>query len=302
MKIVQSFAKYEEGLHPTKYRKKFEYYYLNYYSFLLSYITLKERYGSVTMFCNQGAYDSIIKYIPYDDVVIKENDNPFIMWSKYKLDCIRMVDEDLIHVDSDVFILNDLFRPFIDSDYDVMVQNVFPRPLNTVNYFGFEQREFLKESKILTKPYDGNCFSCGTLGLKKRAKEIYFAGIDILYEAMLKTGLENFFDPPMILEEQLLYFISIENNLNVHRILSDDLISKSDDIINEGDKIGYLHVWYDLKYKRNIIQQIRRKLFHDYPEYLDHLFKFEQEEMIWKRIFRYMVLPDNYLDVDLDAL
>ena len=295
MKIIQSFAQFEEGSPYLKNKnsKKQDYVFLNYYSFLLSYITIKEQHGSVTMFCNQCAYDSFIKYISYDEVIIKENDNNIIMWSKYKLDCMRTMDVDFIHVDSDVFIFNKLFQPFIDGDYDIIIQNILSRRLNTVKTFGFTQKKFLADTRILTKQYDGRCFSCGTLGLKKRVHEYYFAGVDVLYNTMLKAGLENIHNPAMLLEEQLLYYIAIENDFTTHEILSENLISEPEDVINKGDEIGYLHVWYRLKYKQSIIHQIRRKLYSDYPDYLDFVIKYENDVISKMKIFEHLVLEKS---------
>lgn len=52
MKIIQSFAEFEEGtphLDDENVDKKS----LNFYSFLLSYLTINKYHGSVTMYCNQ---------------------------------------------------------------------------------------------------------------------------------------------------------------------------------------------------------------------------------------------------------
>jgi hypothetical protein len=290
MKIIQSFAKYDEGVPQFRKNQKKDYFYLNFYSFILSYITLKEQHGSVIMFCNQSAYDSIIKYIPYDEVIIKENDNSFIMWSKYKLDCIREVNDDLIHVDSDVIIFDKIFKPFIEEDYDIIVQNILTCDINVVSQFGFIQKEFLNKTNILTKPYDGKCFSCGTLGLKKNIRDYYYTAIDILYDAILELGLEKTGDPPMLLEEQLLYYIAKENDFKTYEIIPNHMVKTPTDIISNGNKLGYLHLWYKLKFKKNIIQIIRKKMFYDYPEYLDYVIKYEQDVMVGKKIFEHVVL------------
>ena len=289
MKIYQSFAKLDKG-NPYINKKKKDYLYLSFYSFILSYITLKKIYGSVTIFCNQEGYDSLIKYIPYDEIIFMENDNYPEMWSKYKIDCLRTINDDFIHVDSDIFINDDLFKPFLNENYDVIVQNILPRKLNFIKNFGFEQKDFLKNTKIFTKPYDGRCVSCGVIGLKKEIQEYYFKGIDVLYDAMKKIGINNIDKPAMLIEEQMLYFIAIENNFKIYEIIKENQIKSNNDIITVGDSIGYLHVWAGLKFKANIIRAIRKKLFYDYPEYLDYVIKFEQEVMKDKNIFKYMVL------------
>jgi len=69
---------------------------LNFYSFLLSYLTLKKYHGSVTMYTNQSAHRSLIKHIPYDNIVLMENKNKFDFWNKYKLDAMEKVNGDVI--------------------------------------------------------------------------------------------------------------------------------------------------------------------------------------------------------------
>ena len=67
MRIIQSHAEFEEGSPHYGAEKKAS---LNFYSFILSYLTLKKYYGHVTMYCNERAEKLLIKYIPYDSVEI----------------------------------------------------------------------------------------------------------------------------------------------------------------------------------------------------------------------------------------
>jgi len=291
MKIVQSFALFDEGSpYLLKKRKKNkDYIPLNFYTFLLSYITLKYYYGSVTMFCNKTAYDSFIKYIPYDEIVIRENEIPFDFWNMYKINCMKEVGDDLIHVDSDVMIFNDFFRPFIDNDYDILVQNIVSAKHNGVKNFVFEQKDFYNETKIFTKSYDGRCFSCGTLGIKKNVQDYYFAGADIMYKAMLDLGAEKINAVPVVLEELLLYLIAVENEFRYYSILPDKL--EIGNVVPVGDNMGYLHLWFWTKFKRNYIEQIRNKIFYNFPEYFHYLDKYEKEVLINNTVFNHMNFP-----------
>lgn len=298
MQIIQSFAKYKESHYIGKQKSKADYFYLNFYSMLLSYITLQKQYGSVTMFCDKAAYDSLIKYIPYDNIEIVENKNDFLMWSKYKLDIMKLIGEDFIHVDQDVIVFDDFYKTFINGECDVLIQDVVSRKKNFTKTFIYENLDYLRETKILTKPYDGQAFSCGSVGLRKNVQEYYFKAIDIMYEDMMKTDIEKINFAAMIIEETLLYLITTENNFTYDYILPQKDVDELG-LMHAGDKIGYVHLWASNKFKRIYIQQLRKMLFTNHPEYLDYVFKFEQEVMIWKRIFRYMVLPDNYLDVKL---
>ena len=115
MKIIQTFSLYDEGspyldaLDINKYKV-----YLNFYSFLLSCISIQKYYGTVIMFCNQKAYDGFIKYIPYGEIKIIENKNSFKFWNMNKFDAMATMDEKFIHTDSDVFIFKDCFSGFTD--------------------------------------------------------------------------------------------------------------------------------------------------------------------------------------------
>lgn len=294
MQIIQSFAKYEKVspyIQKGKKSKK-DYYYLNFYNLLLSYIKLQEHYGSVTMYCNKGAYDSLIKYIPYDNVIKVENQNDFLMWSKYKLDIMKLVGEDFIHVDGDVFVFNDFYKPFIDGKCDVLIQDVVSRKKNHTKTFIYDNLDYFKNTKILTKPYDGQSFSCGSVGIRKNVQEYYFKGIDVLYEEMKKSGIDKIPFAAMTIEETLLYLITVENDFKYDFILPQKDVDELG-LMFAGDGIGYVHVWAQNKFKKQYVQQIRRTLFEDHPQYLDYVIRFEREKMMSKRIFRYIVLPDN---------
>ena len=235
----------------------------------------------------------MLQYIPYDIFQFIENDNAFKMWSKYKIDVMRSIGEDFIHIDPDVSLFEPLIDPFVKGECDIIVQDVVSRTDNSIKKFVFDNLAFFADTKILTKPFDGRAISCGTVGINKYAQEYYFAGIDVLYEAMLKCGLENIDYPTLILEEQLLYLLAVENDFKIHEILPYSLIS-NEGFLNTGDKFGYLHLWRDLKYKRDIINMIRKKIFFDYPEYFDHILKYERDVLSGFEFFKHMKLPKAY--------
>lgn len=288
MKIIQSFAAFDEGS-PYLINKRKDYPALNLYSFLLSYITINKFYGDIQMFCNEKAYQDFIKYIPYDKIIIREHDKGYRMWSTYKIDAMKTLNDDFIHVDSDIFLSQPVFDNFIDMEYniEVMVQNITPMSRNGIKDFGFRNKDFLADTKILTKPFDGRSMICGTMGLKKNVQEYYFAGVDVFYEAMLKLGVENITEPSMLLEEQLLYYITLENDFTCYSILPEELIL-SHGLLKGGDMLGYLHVWMGLKFKREIIDMIRKKIFHDFPEYYHIIEKYEQDVLKDNKVFNHM--------------
>jgi len=295
MKIIQSFAKFKEGSPYLQHKRgKENYVYLNFYCALLSYLTISEKYGPITMFCNQDAYDSFIKYIPYDYIIIKENTNPFEVWNKYKIDVMRTIDDDIIHIDSDVFLLGRFYDEFINGDYDIMVQDILPKKENQTAYFGYENKEFLAETKILTKQYDGRCMSCGSFGLRKKVQPYFYAGVDVLYKAMLDIGVNNIPYATMIIEELLLYMIAYENDFTVYEILPEDLMKNFENALYAGDSIGYLHMWMQLKYRRHILDFMRKKIFYEYPTHYHTILKYENDVMSKFKYFYYMNFTKIY--------
>lgn len=244
------------------------------------------------MFCNKKAYDSMLRYIPYPTFEFMENDNKFLMWSKYKLDVMKIIDDDFIHTDPDVALFEKVLDPFIDGKCDVLVQDILPFKDNSLKSFVFDNIDFLADTLILTKPFDGGAMSCGTVGVNKYAQEYYFAGIDILYEAMLEFGTKKINYPTGVLEEQLLYLLSVENDFSVHEIVPYELMR--DDVIKVGYDYGYLHFWGELKFKRMFIEIMRRRIFFDYPNYFEIILKYESEVLSQFKFFQHMNFPKKY--------
>mgnify|MGYP006929222219 CR=1 FL=1 len=54
---------------------------------------IKKHYEKITMYCNKESYDKIIQYIPYDEIIIIENNKNNI--AEYKFDIIKKHYEDI---------------------------------------------------------------------------------------------------------------------------------------------------------------------------------------------------------------
>jgi len=281
MKIVQSFAQFDEGSIYSKNKNT----YLNFYSFLLSYLTLNKYCGQVTMVCNEEAYNSFIKYIPYDEIIFMENKNDIDFWSIYKIDAMKLFSDDLIHVDSDVFIFDDLFREFIDGSYDILVQDILPHYQNPVDInFVHDNKEFLIDNNIFSNPdsYDGRFTSCGTFGIKNNVKSIYYTAFDKIYEATKKGELKNIDKsrlPTIILEELLLYLVAVNNKFKIFEILPHDIIVANG---YSGNNVAanmkkYTHMWFDSRFKSNNIDLMKNKIKKEFSQNYYLVDKFEKE-------------------------
>ena len=289
MKIIQSFAQFEEGSHYVGHRKEYDVIPLLFYSSLLSYITIKELYGHVTMFCNQRAYDTFVKYIPYDEIIIVENKNNFRYWSLYKVDSLRYFNEDIIHIDNDVFFFNDLLTKFEGDEFDIIVQDVLWEKPNVVSDFVPNNVDFLRENGIFTKEFDGRSISAGVIGLKKNVRDLFFNNVDIIKNAIdnnelnvTKVGNEDF--ATTILDEQSFYLTAVENNLRIYDILPHDLVVKHG-IEETGNMVGYVHMWMKHKFLPQNIHNIKNKILFDYNQYQDSVIKYENEVMSKTELF-----------------
>jgi hypothetical protein len=266
MRIIQSFAKFEEGNPYDKNKNT----YLNFYSFLLSYLTLNRYYGHVTMFCNQTAYDSFIKYIPYDEIIILENNNSFVFWSYYKIDAMKTMTEKFIHVDSDVFIFDDIFRVFITGDYDIIVQNRWVREQNDyIRDFVDKNLEFVIDNNIIDpNVYDGGSLCSGVVGMKLEIRDQYVDYTTKIKKAYGDDKLTHVEGNAisLISEELPLHLLALKKNYSVYEVLPKDLVMRYG-ALKAGMISKYTHMWFASKFDAENIKLMRNKIIKDFPKY-----------------------------------
>jgi len=289
MKIIQSFAQFDEGSYYVSHEKNYDVIPLLFYSSLFSYITIKKLYGHVTMFCNQKAYDTFVKYIPYDEIILMENKNVFKYWSLYKLDSLRYCNEDAIHIDNDVFLYSNVLTEFIEGNADIIVQDIQSKEDNAVSSQTTNNLDFLKSSGVFTKKFDGRSVSAGVIGIKKHVQDLIFNNIDILKEAIdvgeWSDTVRNGEDlATTILDEQSIYLTAVENDLSIYDILPHDLVIKHG-IGETGKIIGYAHMWTKHKYLPENIKDIKRYILFNYTEYQKYIIEYESHVMMQTEIF-----------------
>lgn len=280
MKIIQSYAKNDfESVYTLNVSNSS---YLNFYSFLLSYITLKKLYGSVTMFTNKVAYDRLIRFIPYDQVVFFDGSEKSLKyWSHYKVDVMKSMNEDFIHVDSDVFLFNDLLSPFRNENVDGIVQDIFTSKRNTFmagGFYGANKKKLYHLDITIPNADYGKAYSCGVIGMKRKFIENYAEISSTLKSSIDKSVLycdRNY--SACVVEEVAFYFTAIKNRMNIHSILPFEETSKNEfDFNNVGNKYGYTHLWFQNKFKKSNIELIKNKIERDYSEYLKYIHTYER--------------------------
>lgn len=176
----------------------------------------------------------------------------------------------MIHVDSDVFLFNDLFLPFIEGKYDGIVQDKLIPRVNHMfsNSFMVNNRVYLTKSGIFDCAlYDGSCYSCGVLGMNNDMKVKYFEMVDLLSSKEKEFDLKNI-SFPSILEELGFYLTRLKYGFKVHEILPhNEILAHRGNPQYVGDKHGYTHMWFKTKYVKKNIELIKNKIKKDFNEY-----------------------------------
>lgn len=283
MEIAQSFILVEgETPYSKKRRKKFKYDpKLNFYSYLLSYLTIRERYGPIKMYCNQYAYDEFMKYIPYDEFHIIESINKSNFdkfWSIDKVNVLSKLNPPYIHIDGDVIIMNDeLLKPFINGEHDIICQN-FEDTKVTIHYNVYTKKfnSLLESTQILGEDFENSTpVNCGVIGVStkeindeivKRSKNLY----EIIKKNHTKDVDGSF---PIYLEQYVIGTVINDNKLDVYEVLDSDLINKIG-IFELGNKVKYTHLWGNSKFK--YISYLKNSVKVRYPEYYNYIEKFEK--------------------------
>jgi len=283
MKIIQSFAEFDEGSYYLRGDKKNgKKNHLNFYSMLLSVLTLQKYYGEVTMYCNQKAYDNLIKYLPYHEIKIVENKNPFTLWSYYKVDIIKKQTAKFIHVDPDVFIFDDLFSEFIKTrKYDIIVQDTIPPYINPISSDDIALiKEYLKKNELSSYEFcDGKAFSNGVAGMTVKVKKEFIKLAEQLRDGFIRNELGVNPDLiAMIAEELALYLVAMDNGYEYLEILPYDDVQKNGSRVSTNEK-KYTHMWGDSKFNPQYIEVMKLKTIKEFPEHSDLITRFESEVM-----------------------
>jgi hypothetical protein len=285
MNIIQSFflsenkVPYEEF---TKGKKKSPL--LNFYSFFASFLLLKKTHGDVTLICNQSAYDQMFKYIPYNNIIIKDElvkEEYSKFWSLNKLSSYLEINTPFIHVDGDVLLFNKyLLKPFNLDKYDIICQNY--EDVNTSSHYHQYNKLFKNDKKIKAIIGDnfeyGRPVNCGVVGIKnEELKNEYLNKATSLFKYVKEnySNIDSSF--PIYLEQYLLGILINDYNLKIKEILETELINKVG-IFKLGDKIGYTHLWGNSKY--NYISYLKNIITKINPMYLENINKFENKNVL----------------------
>lgn len=261
MKIVQSYLNDIE---------------LNFYTLYLSFLYLKKYYNSVTMYCNSKTYNSIIKYIPYDEIIIMENTDGI----NYKLQIIEDIVEDFIYVDPEIILFENILQKYIDNQnkYDLIVMNTFPKSHFGPEYFVDKNKKILEKNAISTK-YDDNFFSTMILGMNMKFKSKYISNVKKIQKLFNNNEIIGNYDfgyYDMVLDELTTYLTYLNNSFTCYEIITiDDIKNLGFNKCVEKNKITILD-----RDHGNYIDLIKNKILKDFFNDYFIIDKFENKHKI----------------------
>lgn len=204
---------------------------LNFYKLYLGYLNLKKNNNQITMYCNKHAYELIIKYIPYDEVILMENkyDDPLL----YKLSVIEDINEDFIYIDPELLLFDDnLFNKIDIKNNDLVVEYLNPKEYFGPDFFVKKNKKILNKEEICDyKNYDGKYFSTNIIGMTLDFKDKYLLIVEKIKNLFFINKIEGNYDfgyYSLILEELAIYLTQLKYNSKYNQIIP------FDDIINLG--------------------------------------------------------------------
>ena len=243
---------------------------------------LAQKQGYKTILYIESKYKDCFNNIPYSEVV--EFDDkileqfPAIVWSAGKILAASMETRPFLHIDFDLFILNNTFYDFIKDEEFITyhfepwwhVETEIGQKFNkkAIKYFLKKTKGAfnIKHSEKLGS-YNFAIFgSC-----KKENIKIINGECKSVIEAIIKS--KDILDDPKFIKfiskhsfgetgvtvivEQVLTIAKIANRLNSHyQILK---VKDSEDTFTEGIKFGLLHLWGS-KHSEQILKQLKKKI------------------------------------------
>lgn len=246
MKIIQSYY-----LHKENNRIQTISSYLNFYMILLSYLTLKKQYNSVTMYCNNVAYDKLIKFIPYDEIVIKDNNSNI----DYKIKTIIDISEPFIYVDTSISIFDNIFDKYINDKNDLLVKKLSDKITLGPGYFVQQNKKFLSDNNICVANYNNKYFETDIVGMNLKFKEKYIEIFYKIFNAMKDNKIKGNYDfgyKELVLDELAIYLTHINNNFTSYQI---------------GNSSKYTQMINNCQLEINYINIIKNKIKKDFSEY-----------------------------------
>jgi hypothetical protein len=261
----------------------------NFYSYLLSTILIKKLGYKIELFCDKKTSE-LYSMIPYDKINIVDFSSDgisskFWIWGKIKTH--SLMNEPYVHIDGDVFLFRDIIKDnIINGKYSVVVQSLENKKIIGEGFnsaYLTSINPFKKNAYgINWDKYGFEAYNCGVIGFSDlKIRDIYYNKVkEILFDLSnneeFNANRKKYSGMFLISEQSLLLYLLKENNIKPFEILPyDEIIKRNYNWHSIANDIGYSHMWAYSKYRPDVIEKIKFKIYKYFPEYIKIIEKFD---------------------------
>lgn len=231
--------------------------------FALSLHFAKERFGEIHLITDTDGLGTLGE-LPYTTVSsyldVLHDENP-VYWTLGKIMGMSHVDDSVLHIDGDVFLLDERANATIHSEWDILVQHKEKGEHWASTYPPI--LKFLRSKGVLVGPFEtGFSYNHGIIGFKdpEILREYSSSYTETLAE--FKRAFHTFppnRDPNIIVEQSLLASKTRTGTLIIREFLSEENVDAYG-VERAAEMKGYVHLWGESKYEPIWQERVRRRL------------------------------------------
>lgn len=260
------------------------------YCFALSAVLAQKYKGHIELVTdNYGA--SLLEGIPYDRVHRDLNDIEHVdprFWTAGKVYALSTRRKPTVHIDGDVFFLDDRCVYRLEGNWDVMVQmkesgnhysTTYPPILKELN-----KHVGISDFNKFNFSYNTGIFGAQNMDFIHKYSYSYFNYIYLLEVAGVKINPQH--DINVALEQSLLTTMCGDYNLHVKEMITGKEMMYPG-LFETSDEIGFCHLWGDTKYSAYWQGKVKKRLKEEAPD-LFHLIQNRINSFLSSGDFQYI--------------
>ncbi len=240
------------------------------YSFALSFHYAKKLYKRVSLVTDyQGL--SLFSCIPYDDITLGltqiEHVNPGF-WTAGKVQALKLQTKPTLHIDGDVFLMDNRVKHKMSGEWDVCVQmrevgdhynSTYPPIFRNLEQI----YPWIKDLSIFNFAYNTGIFGFQNQELKMDYCLEYFNLLEMLSISGVQFPPKQ--DPNIVVEQSLLTRMASYRNAHVKELITLDEMER-EGLFEHAARIGFVHLWGNSKYQDYWHQKVKAKLKEENPK------------------------------------
>jgi len=245
------------------------------YCFALSSHFANKTFGSIELVTDEaGAF--LLEGLPYADIHLGLEDISHVdsrMWTAGKVKALDSFDQDVLHIDGDVFFLEKSVNAVMNSSWDSIVQSreigahyqsTYPPILYALNRLHPESHKL----SLYNFTYNTGIFGFKNQEFKKLYAKEYFK----LVEELTIKGVEYppKHDPNVVVEQSLFTQMSQDHNMHVKELITINQMD-SDGLFDAAEEMGYVHLWGNSKYQQQWHEKVKQRLKEENPKLFDYV-------------------------------